>query len=140
MLIESTLKKLSTVDKEKILKTEAYVGEAPLFIAAENGHLKACDVLLGYGFGVDGRSASDGATPLYIAAQNGHLQVKFFFPFLCFFLFFFFLNFPFLGLSFLVDKGWEYQRDDFSGSVFAVHRCGAWTRSHSRFPYSTRTL
>ena len=46
-------------------------GRTPLFIAAEKGHEKCVQLLLGAGAVVN-KAANDGYTPLIIAAQMGH--------------------------------------------------------------------
>jgi len=83
MLIEATLKGFffSTLESRQcILSSEGYMGESPMGLAVEKGHLKVCEALIRNGFLVDMRSPSDGATPLYIAAQNGNMEV-FYCPF-----------------------------------------------------------
>ncbi|WPJ61618.1 hypothetical protein SMAC4_01720 [Sordaria macrospora] len=57
-------------------------GEAPLYIAAQNGHAQACEALLRWGADANAvvkllldTGNRDGRTALYIAAQNGHEAV-----------------------------------------------------------------
>ncbi len=49
-------------------------GMAPLYIAAQDGHLWVVKALVRAGAAVD-QAVADGATPLYIAAEEGHLAV-----------------------------------------------------------------
>ena len=48
---------------------------APLFVAAQEGHLTVVTKLIAAGADVDKATTDDGSTPLYIAAQSGHLTV-----------------------------------------------------------------
>ena len=49
-------------------------GYTPLHIAASNGHLEICQIILEE---VDDKNplTDDGFSPLYLAANNGHLEV-----------------------------------------------------------------
>ena len=46
-------------------------GETPVFIAAQNGHTDAIQVLKGFGADVN-TPMEDGRTPVHAAAHNGH--------------------------------------------------------------------
>jgi ankyrin repeat protein len=50
-------------------------GSTPLFMAAQNGHLKIVQTLLTKEDIDVNKPKKDGCTPLFIAAQNGHLKI-----------------------------------------------------------------
>ena len=51
-----------------------YSGKTPLHIAAENGHLSLCQLII-ENVTVKNPKDKDGRTPLHLSAKRGHLQV-----------------------------------------------------------------
>jgi ankyrin repeat protein len=50
-------------------------GKTPLFIAADEGHVKIVKLLLQAGADIHKLNEEDEKTPLYIAAENGHVEI-----------------------------------------------------------------
>jgi ankyrin repeat protein len=50
-------------------------GCSPLFMACENGHIKAVEALIEGGVNLNQARTTDGTTPLFMACQKGHLKV-----------------------------------------------------------------
>lgn len=54
--------------------TTDWLGTSPLHMAAQNGHVECCEVLLRAGISKDARTKVD-KTPMHLAAQEGHVEV-----------------------------------------------------------------
>lgn len=77
--IDGDCPKISSLLSRGAPMTTDWLGNSPLHLAASNGHLEACEVILRSGGTKEAKTKVD-KTPLHLAANNGHAGVV---EFLC---------------------------------------------------------